>query len=145
MQNQLKIWLGISYFILYFDSVVSGAHPLQNAPVVFMLHSLNSQPLKKLIFILANDCMSVGGKCSFRQPFFLSFFTGNYVHGVFMSEGFWPWTCCRKRQISSEVRLLRGSFRHWLGSGSTGVLGLPVRLDRERLDSCGELAFWLVT
>ena len=56
----------------------------------------------------------------------------------------------RELAVVSDKFLVRydffmAGFRHWLGSGSTGVLGLPVRLDRERLDSCGELAFWLVT
>ena len=34
--------------------------------------------------------------------------------------------------------LVHGGFRHWLGSGPSGVLGLPVQLDEERLESCSE-------
>ncbi|CAH3149162.1 unnamed protein product [Porites evermanni] len=39
-------------------------------------------------------------------------------------------------KICSEVRLVHGGFRDWLGSGPSGVLGLPVQLDGERLESC---------
>ena len=41
-------------------------------------------------------------------------------------------------KICSEVRLVHGGFRDWLGSGPSGVLGLPVQLDGERLESCSE-------
>ena len=136
----------LSYFILYFDSVVSGAlYYKMHQLFSWYIHSIYNPLRNWYSSYLTTACRWVVSALSGNLSFFLSFFTGNYVHGVFISGGFWPRTGFRKRQISREVRLVHDGFRHWLGSGPIGVLGLPVQLDGERLDSCDELAFWLVT
>ena len=74
----------------------------------------------------------MGGKCSFRQPFFLSFFL---FLQVTMCMAF---SCLadfdRELAFVSDKFLVRydflhDDFRHWLGIGPIGVLGLPVQLE----------------